>query len=749
MGLAASQARLLSITSRMSDNELRSQLINNAKMRLTSDSARVSDEYVAALNATKLMFSNFDTQGNEMYQDLTFNSLTAYSAYNNQYGIVNNAGEIMVSAGDAGKFEAAGGSLEKFLESYGLEQTTDYFDTLESSEEYLQNGIGWYDDQGRWQQFDVSTEELQAMYEGTVDASGKVHYGKTDSLNSIEYGAYQDLVSDYRAARDNYQTVLRQTMKGFLNGDANIIPGNTFTHNNKKFDDYYNEVLSYTSQRDKDNNPVYNAGTVNDLLNIFKIFADKVGLTGSMDINQGADPSKRLLSNFYTSGVNEPFLEILKLNLALASSSIGQTVTEYHYDPNGSTVMAEFDENGNFTGNYITPTQQGYLVESSGASAEYYEGFGYGTIQPTPPTDGRNYIAVTQMPNLNEDYSYQMAYSYTKDDGTIGYTHKGAADYQDLLDAGVELTPCSGAIVYGLNIAITAGTINDALETLYKTFRNNVLNNMSAEPFEQNNADVIKAREEYEKAAANLADFIYGEGNGQKIVDVMKDPYYKECKIMDYLDQPSWVLSGNIGDREKYDSINVGVTHYNPFNKDYQTTYLTEGVTTGNNYQVVKDLYLMDCMFEHYGTPVYTWIDKNDKNENAQAKATWYSNLFARMQKGYKVLGEGLQNNQEWLKFAFENGLVHMEQVNKSSEWVSTMYSNCSNITESTVDVDITIAEAKYNREMAKIEAKDKRYDIELKNIDTEHESLKQEYESVKKVITKNIENNMKLFQNA
>ena len=55
MGLAASQARLLSITSRMADNELRSQIINNAKMRLTSESSQASEEYVDALNKTQLM----------------------------------------------------------------------------------------------------------------------------------------------------------------------------------------------------------------------------------------------------------------------------------------------------------------------------------------------------------------------------------------------------------------------------------------------------------------------------------------------------------------------------------------------------------------------------------------------------------------------------------------------------------------------------------------------------------------------
>ena len=49
MGMAAGQARLLSITSRMSDNELRAQLINNDKMRLATKSAQVSEAYTNAL----------------------------------------------------------------------------------------------------------------------------------------------------------------------------------------------------------------------------------------------------------------------------------------------------------------------------------------------------------------------------------------------------------------------------------------------------------------------------------------------------------------------------------------------------------------------------------------------------------------------------------------------------------------------------------------------------------------------------
>jgi len=47
---------------------------------------------------------------------------------------------------------------------------------------------------------------------------------------------------------------------------------------------------------------------------------------------------------------------------------------------------------------------------------------------------------------------------------------------------------------------------------------------------------------------------------------------------------------------------------------------------------------------------------------------------------------------------------------------------------------------------MNKIEAKDQRYDLELKNIDTEHNSLQTEYESIKSAIDKNIERTFKLY---
>ena len=111
MGLGASQAYLLRITARLADNELRSQTINNAKMRLATQSSQASDNYINALNDANLMFANYTSDGTYQSQLLTYNSLMAYSSYNNQYGLVNSSGQLLVSESEAELFEASNGNL--------------------------------------------------------------------------------------------------------------------------------------------------------------------------------------------------------------------------------------------------------------------------------------------------------------------------------------------------------------------------------------------------------------------------------------------------------------------------------------------------------------------------------------------------------------------------------------------------------------------------------------------------------------
>ncbi|MBR5555961.1 hypothetical protein IKU74_08110 [bacterium] len=119
MGMSASQARLLSITSRLSDNELRSQTITTAKTSLANKTTMASAAYMAALSQTELRYSTYDGSGNKMTQVLTGHNLTHYGQLKNQYGIINNSGQILVSEYDAMNFESSE-DMYDFLDKYGV-----------------------------------------------------------------------------------------------------------------------------------------------------------------------------------------------------------------------------------------------------------------------------------------------------------------------------------------------------------------------------------------------------------------------------------------------------------------------------------------------------------------------------------------------------------------------------------------------------------------------------------------------------
>ena len=77
MGMSASQARLLAITSRMNDIELRSQQISNTKIRLADESEEVANKYTAALNASKLTYTDYSS-GQAQKIDLKPSNLAQY-----------------------------------------------------------------------------------------------------------------------------------------------------------------------------------------------------------------------------------------------------------------------------------------------------------------------------------------------------------------------------------------------------------------------------------------------------------------------------------------------------------------------------------------------------------------------------------------------------------------------------------------------------------------------------------------------
>ena len=189
----------------------------------------------------------------------------------------------------------------------------------------------------------------------------------------------------------------------------------------------------------------------------------------------------------------------------------------------------------------------------------------------------------------------------------------------------------------------------------------------------------------------------------------------------------------------------------------------------------------------------YDDIYDNDGNMVDKNKAQWYTNLWYKMngsdtankwsdavdndgklefqinypteftgQGYYEILENNLYNSSTWLEFALEHGIVHLERADfynpsenneKALEmdgtgivWSSIVYTNASDIVAIDDEQAISIAEVQYKKTMNEIQAKDKKYDQDLKKLDTEHNALQTEYDVVKDIISKNVDRSFKAF---
>ena len=120
MGLSASQARLLSLTSRISQNELRAEQVTRSKQALAQETADLTKKYVNSLNANELTYAIYDQDGEKTCMELTGAALSQYAPLKNQYALVNAHGQVLVSELDAGNYEKSA-DINEFLACYGID----------------------------------------------------------------------------------------------------------------------------------------------------------------------------------------------------------------------------------------------------------------------------------------------------------------------------------------------------------------------------------------------------------------------------------------------------------------------------------------------------------------------------------------------------------------------------------------------------------------------------------------------------
>lgn len=636
MGMAASQARLLSITTRLSDNELRSQLINNQKIRLATESSKASERYVAALNNTKMMYSAYDVKGNPLNKELTFANLTAYSSYNNQYGLRNLSGQILVSEETAHNYENAvkaaennteTTALEEFLKSYNLEKGTTFFDGVTT--DIIDACLGMPEGESSG----LTGADLKAMYLGGADTQGTVHEGYDAILSGTEYNKkFEPLFTEYMDSYDAYLKAMDKYIEGDFLNNSNVNMGGL-----------KGSIGSITDYNSANN-------VVNDWKSKLTNLKNKLGIQGDSFFDD------------FSASLDDARNEFTTANVTV---------------DNGNLIIDDV----------IKVTSTGIVSVISGA-------------------EGADKVSIS-MPAI-----------LTGDPKRFNLTVNGQSGTMTVADPSEWSTnPWASSPLYfdqAQAISVLTSYYNNFLKELPNHLDMNKLETLGGIP-----EDVKDAITRYKDAAQKLSIYMFGSDMPE---------HYQELNDLQFIFEQQLTNDEN-----------------------------------GNNFASVLDVLILDAVLNELGDPNVTWIDTTNPNEDATAKAQWYTNLFNRMQTvtttekddgtiteeiktNYQVLEDGLATSAEWLQFALESGLVSMEQVDANNNWCSTLYSNCSDITETTDANEATVAEAEYNATMAKIEAKDKQFDIQLKNIDTEHESLQTEYDSIKSVLDKNIERNFKMY---
>ena len=145
MGLAATQVRLLQLTSRQHRIEYQAQKIQAQKLQLSNESDRVYNEYMAALDAKKVQYKYVETDGTVSYKDATFNSM--FGGYNK--GVQIPYALEILNGENAGKFYVAD-------------------DRMKDAYEAFEN----------WEAVPLTDEELGTKYNVTIDDNNREEYQK-------------------------------------------------------------------------------------------------------------------------------------------------------------------------------------------------------------------------------------------------------------------------------------------------------------------------------------------------------------------------------------------------------------------------------------------------------------------------------------------------------------------------------------------------------------------------------------------
>lgn len=246
MGLAATQVRLLQLTSRQHRIEYQAQKLQAQKLQLANESDAAYNEYMRALDSKKVQYKFIETDGSITYKDATFNNMfKGYNQgiqelyalervkdgtlildgtiYNNYNANQNNKDAFTTACLNGSTDESAKAYYENLydlINSYGINKLETMQAQYADSSEWLTNMLAngdvilhkWDksagdDAKGAWTESNVSTDILlqEVANEKEVKKAEATYEAETTRINRKDT-QYDTLLSQTETERNAIKT---------------------------------------------------------------------------------------------------------------------------------------------------------------------------------------------------------------------------------------------------------------------------------------------------------------------------------------------------------------------------------------------------------------------------------------------------------------------------------------------------------------------------------------------------------------
>ncbi len=219
MGMAASQARLLSLTSRLHDVELKAQNLESQKIALATQKDELYQNYCDAWDATKIQVAFRNDDASVKYVDANFSTLCGYSETRvKQYALIDSkTGNMIVPEEVAEKYESYS---DKYAFAYAMIGFEGNFGWNGNGNQGCEVGIGTaQQDYG----YDSESGTGHSLY--MTDSEQRVYDSHTDDSELVEaFDAIEEAEGDSakQTALDEFRSLLYEKYSSEIYDQMNI-----------------------------------------------------------------------------------------------------------------------------------------------------------------------------------------------------------------------------------------------------------------------------------------------------------------------------------------------------------------------------------------------------------------------------------------------------------------------------------------------------------------------------------------------